>query len=60
MVLGSLGRRRVAILHKASVELPSDVAGMIYIPFKERVDEVKMALYNELVNAGYDCDSTNL
>ena len=32
MVLGRLGRRCVAILHKESVELPSDIAGLIYIP----------------------------
>jgi predicted nucleotide-binding protein len=53
MVLTRLGRRRVAILHKASVELPSDIAGLIYIPFKERVDEVKGQLYRELREAGY-------
>lgn len=31
MVLASLGRKRVAILHKGSVELPSDMGGLIYI-----------------------------
>jgi predicted nucleotide-binding protein len=54
MVLARLGRRRVAILHKASVELPSDIAGLIYIPYKERVDEAKMKLYGELKAAGYN------
>jgi predicted nucleotide-binding protein len=54
MVLGQLGRSRVAILHKESVELPSDIAGLIYIPFKERVDEIKAQLYRELRQAGYD------
>jgi predicted nucleotide-binding protein len=54
MVLARLGRRRVAILHKASVELPSDIAGLIYIPYKERVDEAKMKLYAELKAAGYN------
>jgi predicted nucleotide-binding protein len=53
MVLARLGRPRVAILHKQSVELPSDIAGLIYIAFQERVDEVKTALYKELQNAGY-------
>jgi len=53
MVLARLGRPRVAILHKQSVELPSDIAGLIYIPFQERVDEVKSALFKELQNAGY-------
>lgn len=54
MVLARLGRRRVAILHKASVELPSDIAGLIYIPYKERVDEAKMKLFAELKAAGYN------
>jgi predicted nucleotide-binding protein len=43
----------VAILHKQSVELPSDIAGLIYIAFQERVDEVRTALFKELQNAGY-------
>jgi predicted nucleotide-binding protein len=53
MVLSRLGRPRVAILHKQSVELPSDIAGLIYIAFQERVDEVRTALFKELQNAGY-------
>ena len=53
MVLARLGRRRVAILHKASVELPSDIAGLIYIAFNERVEEVAGKLYGELEQAGY-------
>lgn len=54
MVLARLGRRRVAILHKESVELPSDIAGLIYIPFKETPEEVKMKLFQELKAAGYN------
>lgn len=53
MVLARLGRKRVAILHKGSVELPSDIAGLLYIAFQERVDEVSGRLYQELTNAGY-------
>lgn len=53
MVLARLGRRRVAILHKQSIDLPSDIAGLIYIAFQERVDEVKTALFKELQAAGY-------
>jgi predicted nucleotide-binding protein len=52
MVLARLGRKRVAILHKGSVELPSDIGGLLYIPFQERVDEAAGALYKELSNAG--------
>jgi predicted nucleotide-binding protein len=53
MVLGKVGRRRVAILYKNSVELPSDINGLIYIPFQERVDEVRNNLFKELRGAGY-------
>ena len=54
MVLGKAGRRRVAILHKYSVELPSDIHGLIYIPFQERIEEVRNQLFKELRGAGYD------
>ncbi|MGA8598433.1 MAG: nucleotide-binding protein [Bryobacteraceae bacterium] len=60
MVLARLGRRRVAILHKQSIELPSDIAGLLYIPFIERVEEVKNRLYTELRNAGYNPDPSAL
>jgi predicted nucleotide-binding protein len=60
MVLARLGRKYVAILHKQSVELPSDIAGLLYIPFVERVDEVKARLFNELREAGYDPDVASL
>lgn len=53
MVLARLGRRRVAILLKGTVEQPSDIAGLIWIAFAERVDEVKLALYQELARCGY-------
>jgi len=53
MVLARLGRPRVAILHKQSVELPGDIDGLIYIAFQERLDEVKTQLFKELESAGY-------
>lgn len=56
MVLGCLGRSRVSILHKGPVELPSDISGLIYHQFRERVDEVKTQLFHDLRNAGYDPD----
>jgi predicted nucleotide-binding protein len=54
MVLARLGRGRVAIIHKGSVELPSDIAGLIYIPFQERVEEVAPQLFKELEHGGHD------
>ncbi len=60
MVLARLGRRRVAILTKESVEHPSDIAGLIYRPFKERVEEVKAKLFKDLEEAGYHPDTKGL
>lgn len=53
MVLSRLGRKRVAILYKESVERPSDIDGLIYIPFEERIDDAKALLFRELESAGY-------
>jgi len=54
MVLARLGRRRVAILIKQEVEQPSDIAGLIWIGFKDKVAEVGGRLFRELKEAGYD------
>jgi len=53
MVLSRLSRKRVAILYKESVEKPSDIDGLLYLPFKENLDEVKPQLFRELKEAGY-------
>jgi predicted nucleotide-binding protein len=53
MFLVRLGRKRVAILHKGELELPSDINGLIYIRFEKRVDEVKERLGAELQDAGF-------
>jgi predicted nucleotide-binding protein len=60
MVLARLGRRRVVILHKGSVELPSDIGGLIYRAFQERVEEVRTALFQDLRNARYQPDEQGL
>lgn len=52
MVLARLGRKRVAILIKKTVEHPSDIAGLIYLPFDEKVGELEKQLYQELKTAG--------
>jgi predicted nucleotide-binding protein len=52
MFLVRLGRKRVAILHKGNLELPSDINSLIYIKFNKRVDEVKERLGAELQEAG--------
>lgn len=60
MVLANLGRSRVAILYKESVERPSDINGLLYISFKEQVDEAKGQLFKELRAAGYDPEPSAL
>jgi len=53
MVLARLGRKRVAILRKKTVEQPSDIDGLIYIPFDEKINEIHMKLVQELQAAGF-------
>ena len=50
MMLAVLGRSRVAILLKNQVnmERPSDIQGLIYIPFKEDVKEAALSLAKEI------------
>lgn len=59
MFLAKLGRKRVAILWKEATdfEKPSDIDGLIYIPFKDKVDEGSVSLIRELSRQGYRIDS---
>lgn len=59
MLLALLGRPRVAILLKqqANMERPSDVQGLIYIPFKDNLEkEAGLSLAKEMVAQGYNID----
>lgn len=60
MFLTKLGRKRVVILHKGILELPSDISGLLYIPFKDRVDEVKERVAAELQEAGFKINIKDL
>ncbi|MGN0641359.1 MAG: TIR domain-containing protein [Oscillospiraceae bacterium] len=62
MFLSLLGRERVAILLKEeeNFEKPSDIDGLIYIPFKDRVDEVSIGLIRELARQGYTIDPSRI
>jgi predicted nucleotide-binding protein len=60
MFLVHLGRKRVAILHKGELELPSDINGLIYIRFERRVDEIKERLGAELQEAGFHINIKDL
>lgn len=52
--MGKLGRDRVCCLYKGDVELPSDMHGIVYIPFKKSVEEVRDSIVKELKEAGYE------
>ena len=52
--IGKLERDRVCCLHKGKVELPSDMQGIVYIPFEESVNEVRDKIIKELKEAGYE------
>lgn len=51
--MGKLGRDRVCCLYKGSVELPSDMHGIVYIPFKESISECREKIAEELREAEY-------
>ena len=58
MVLAKLGRQRVAILVKdvqgKPIERPTDIEGIIYIPFEKHVDETKNILATRLEEVGFN------
>lgn len=62
MFLAKLGREKVAIFLKESLnfERPSDIQGLIYIPFEKKVDEVAINLIRELSKQGYSIDAARI
>ncbi len=63
MLLSRLGRSRVAILLKqqANMERPSDIQGLIYIPFKDDLQrEAGTILAKEMAAQGYRIDVARL
>ena len=61
MVLARLGRQRVAILVKGqNLERPSDIDGLIYIPYSNHVKETKDKLVANLIAAGFTIDPADI
>ena len=63
MLLSRLGRSRVAIILKqqANMERPSDIQGLIYIPFKDDLSkEAGTILAKEMAAQGYHIDIAKL
>lgn len=62
MLLAKLGRSKVAILIKDpdNMEKPSDIHGLIYIPFTKEIEECKVNLCKEMKKNGYDIQIEDL
>ena len=62
MMLSTLGRTNVAILLKQqeNMERPSDIQGLIYIPFKDSVTDGALLLAKEMAAQGYQIDVSKL
>jgi predicted nucleotide-binding protein len=56
MLLASLTRKRCAILVRGFVELPSNMGGVITIPFNDHVRETVPKLVQRLQEAGFKLD----
>ena len=56
MLLASLTRKRCAIVTKGFVEMPSNMGGVITIPFNEHVREAVPKLVQRLQEAGFKLD----
>ena len=52
--MGRLSREKICCLYKGDIELPSDMHGITYIPFKNSVKEVKDKIIKELLAADYE------
>ncbi|NTV67483.1 MAG: nucleotide-binding protein [Chlorobaculum sp.] len=53
--LGLLGRKKVALLHKSDVEIPSDYSGVLYLPI-DSGDGWKFRLAREMKACGMEID----
>ena len=53
MLIAAFGRKRVAILKKGHLEIPSDASGIIYLPFNSHVKETAPKLCDRLEQAGF-------
>lgn len=57
LFIGKLGRDRVCCLYKGDIELPSDMHGIVYVPFKNSVKECRNKIIKELKEIGYKINS---
>jgi hypothetical protein len=50
--MARLGRENVILMSQGEIELPSDVLGILYLPFKENVHEVAAEISKQLRDVG--------
>lgn len=60
MLLASLTRKRCAILQKGFVEQPSNMGGVIHIPFNTHVREAVPKLVQRLEEAGFKLNPADI
>lgn len=62
MLLATKGRSKVAILlsQVEDMEAPSDINGLIYIPFKDNVEDAAVSLAKEMNRNGYTIEVAKL
>ena len=62
MLLAKLGRKKVAILLKnvQNMERPSDIGGLIYLPFSNSLDDIKVQLAKEMKEQGIEINIRDL
>lgn len=51
--IGKLGRNRVCCLYKENIELPTDIAGLVYKKITEKLEEAKYSIIKDLKAIGY-------
>lgn len=56
MVFAALGRRRMAVLKKGNLEVPSDIGGLLRLDFNEHVKEVATRLATSMKEADIEID----
>ena len=57
--IGKLGRARTCVVHKGEVDIPTDFAGVVYVPY-DRGGGWKLRLVKELEAAGFEIDRNKM
>lgn len=61
ILIGSIGRKKVAILRKGEIENPSDVNGLLYVSFKDSViKEAGNSIIKHMQSAGIPIDPSKI